>query len=154
MNYTLMIHSVLRWAVLLFGLWTVINAITGILSKRGFTPTDNRTSLIFMICCDIQLLLGLILYFNGMWFDKLKSEPGVVMKDSALRFFSVEHALMMIIAWLLVHFGRSIMKRAGTDALKHKKSLIWFGIALLLILSMIPWPYRQLGIARELFPQF
>ncbi|TSA43357.1 MAG: hypothetical protein D4R55_01020 [Chitinophagaceae bacterium] len=66
----------------------------------------------------------------------------------------MEHISMMIIAWLLVHLGRSMVKRADTDAQKHKKSLIWFGIALILILAMIPWPFRQIGISRALFPQF
>ena len=107
-----------------------------------------------MICCDIQLLLGLILYFSGMWFDNLKTNAGAVMKDGVQRFFSVEHALMMIIAWLLVHIGRSMVKRAGNDAQKHKRSLIFFGIALLIILAMIPWPFRQAGIGRAWFPQF
>lgn len=107
-----------------------------------------------MISCDIQLLMGLILYFTGMWFEKLKSGMGEVMKDPAERFFAVEHALMMVIAWLLVHIGRSMVKRAGTDAQKHKRTLIYFGIALIIIIAMIPWPFRQPGIARLLFPQF
>lgn len=104
-----------------------------------------------MICCDIQLLLGLVLYFTGMWFDRLKSDAGAVMKDAAIRFFTIEHALMMIIAWLLVHVGRSMVKRADTDAQKHKRTLIYFGIALLIILAMIPWPFRVPEIARPLF---
>ena len=107
-----------------------------------------------MISCDIQLLMGLILYFTGMWFEKVKAGMGSVMKDPAERFFAVEHALMMIIAWLLVHIGRSMVKRTGSDAQKHKRTLIYFGLALILILAMIPWPFRQPGIARQLFPQF
>ena len=107
-----------------------------------------------MISCDIQLLIGLILYFTGMWFESLKSNTAEVMKNPAERFFAVEHALMMIIAWLLVHVGRSMVKRADTDAQKHKRTLIYFGIALLIILAMIPWPFRPAGIARELFPKF
>ena len=79
---------------------------------------------------------------------------GAVMKDPNDRFFAVEHAMMMIIAWLLVHVGRSMVKRAGTDAQKHKRTLIYFGLALILILAMIPWPFRQPGIARQFFPQF
>ena len=154
MNYTLIIHSILRWAVLLFGLWTLLNALTGVFSKRNYGPNDNRGGLFFMICCDIQLLLGLFLYFNGMWFNMLKSNAKEVMHDSATRFFAVEHALMMIIAWLLVHIGRSMVKRAGTDAKKHKLSLIYFGIAIVIILAMIPWPFRMPGIARQYFPQF
>lgn len=154
MNYTLIIHNILRWAVLLFGLWTLINALSGVFGKRAYTANDNRANLFFMISCDIQLLIGLILYFNNPWFAMIKANAKEVMKDSALRFFAVEHALMMIIAWLLVHVGRSMVKRAGTDAQKHKKSLIFFGIAILIILAMIPWPFRVDGIARQLFPRF
>ncbi len=154
MNYTLVIHNILRWAVLIFGVWAVIAALGAVISKRGYKNSDNKSSLFFMISCDIQLLLGLILYFTGSWFEKVKSGMGAVMKDPAERFFAVEHALMMIIAWLLVHVGRSMIKRSDTDAKKHKRTLIYFGLALLLILAMIPWPFRQTGIARQLFPQF
>jgi hypothetical protein len=154
MNYTLVIHNILRWAVLLFGIWAILNAVTGILKKRVYTSSDNKINLFFMISCDIQLLLGLILYFNGMWFSNLKNNASVVMKDTVLRYFSVEHAMMMIIAWVLVHAGRTMVKKGTTDAQKHKRSLIFFGIAILIILAMIPWPYKQMGIARNLFPQF
>lgn len=154
MNYTLVIHNILRWAVLLFGLWAVIAALAAVVSKRDYRNSDNKSGLFFMISCDIQLLLGLILYFTGMWFEKVKTDMGAVMKNSVERFFAVEHALMMIIAWLLVHVGRSMVKRAGTDAQKHKRTLIYFGIALILILAMIPWPFRQPGIERQFFPKF
>ena len=154
MDYTLPIHSILRWAVVLFGLWTLINALSGVFSKRVFTRGDNRTSLFFMISCDIQLLLGLILYFNGVWFEKVKTAMSAVMKNPTDRFFAVEHALMMIIAWILVHVGRSMVKRGVTDAQKHKRSLIFFGIAIVIILAMIPWPFRNPDIARLWFRPF
>jgi hypothetical protein len=152
MNHVLITHSILRWAVLLFGLWTLLNAITGVLGKRYFTGTDNKVNLFFMICCDIQLLIGLVLYFNNGWFDMLKTNAKEVMKDTAMRFYAMEHLLMMIIAWLLVHVGRSMVKRADTDAKKHKKSLLFFGLAIVIILAMIPWPFRAVG--RALFPSF
>ncbi len=78
---------------------------------------------------------------------------GAAMKNASVRFFTVEHALMMIIAWLLVHIGRSSVKRADTDAAKHRRMLLYFGIALLLILAAIPWPFRT-EIARPLFRWF
>jgi hypothetical protein len=154
MNYTLVIHNILRWAVLLFGVWAVISALGAVISKRDYRNSDNKSSFFFMLSCDIQLLLGLILYFTGMWFEKVKAGMGAVMKDPVERFFAVEHALMMIIAWLLVHVGRSMVKRADTDAQKHKRTLVYFGIALIIILAMIPWPFRPPGIARQFFPQF
>lgn len=153
MNYFLPVHNILRWAVLLFGLLAVVFAISGIISKRNYAGKDNKVGLFFMISCDIQLLIGLVLYFNNSWFDLLKTNTKEVMKNGAMRFFALEHALMMIIAWLLVHIGRSMVKRAQTDTAKHKRGLIYFGIALVIILAMIPWPFRT-EIARQWFPQF
>jgi hypothetical protein len=149
MQAILVIHNILRWAVLLFGVWTLLNAISGVTGKRAFTVNDNRSNLFFMICCDIQLLIGLILYFSNAWFDKLKTSGGAIMKNTYDRFFTVEHAAMMIIAWILVHVGRTAVKKASTDPSKHKKMLIFFGLALLLILASIPWPFRT-EIARPL----
>ncbi len=143
----------MRWAILLFGLWTVINALSGTIGKRSFTKNDNRSNLFFMISCDIQLLLGLVLFFSNSWFDKLKNGMGPAMKDPITRFFTVEHTLLMIIAWVLVHAGRTSVKRALTDAAKHRKMLVFFGIAFLLILAAIPWPFRT-EIARPLLRWF
>jgi uncharacterized membrane-anchored protein len=152
MQAVLVFHNITRWAVLLFGVWALLNAITGLSSKRAFTANDKRSGLFFMTFCDIQLVLGLVLYFKFSWFDKLK-DMGNTMKNSFDRFFAVEHMSMMLIAWLLVHIGYSAVKRADTDAKKHKKMLIFFGLALLLILASIPWPFRE-AIAKPLFRWF
>ena len=140
----LVLHSILRWAVLIFGLLTVLNALTGIFKKRPFTESDNKSNLFFMISCDIQLLLGLILYFGNGWFDKLKNFSEYK-ANGAVRFFIMEHLSMMLLAWVLVHVGRVAVKKAGTDAAKHKKMLLFFGLVLLLILAAIPWPFREAG---------
>ena len=152
MELVLVLHSLLRWAIVFFGIWTVINGFTGVTGKRLYSKSDNRSNLLFMIFCDIQLALGLTLYFSNAWFDKLKSGMGNVMKNSYDRFFTVEHALLMIIAWILVHAGRSAVKRAAPEK-KHKKMLVFFGIALLLILAAVPWPFRT-EIAKPLFRWF
>lgn len=153
MQTVLVLHNFMRWAVLLFGAWAVVNAISGASSKRAFTSNDNRSGLLFMISCDIQLLLGLILFFANSWFDKMKTDMGAVMKSSYDRFFTVEHAGVMILAWILVHAGRTAVKKASTDSAKHKKMLIFFGIGLLLILASIPWPFRE-AITRPWFRGF
>ncbi len=142
MQTVLILHNIVRWAILLFGVWTVINAITGVTSKRAFTSGDNKSNLFFMISCDIQFLLGIILVFSNGWFEKIKAGIGPLMKNPADRFVIIEHGLIMIIAWILVHVGRTAVKKAPTDAAKHKKMLLFFGLALLLILISIPWPFR------------
>jgi hypothetical protein len=143
MQIILILHNLFRWAVLIFGLWTLANALTGFFSKRKYSSNDNRSNLFFMISCDIQLLIGLILYYSNGWFDRLK-DLGNNMKDPVNRFFTMEHTTLLIIAWILVHIGRAKVKTAQTDNAKHKRMLIFFGIALLLIVISIPWPFRQL----------
>lgn len=146
------IHSLLRWAVLIFGLFAVLQGLTGVLSKRNFNGTDNKVGLFFMIFCDIQLLIGLVLYFGNSWFAQLRDSGAAVMKNASLRFFTVEHTLMMLIAWILVHVGRTAVKRAALNK-KHGKMLIFYGIALLIIVASIPWPFRE-AIARPLYRGF
>jgi hypothetical protein len=153
MEIILVLHNLVRWAILIFGLWTLINALTGVLGKRNFTSGDNRSNLFFMISCDVQLLLGLILYFGGPLFSMLKNNAKEVMQDDSLRFFAVEHETMMLLAWILVHIGRSSVKKAVTPAAKHKRMLIFFGLAIVLIIVAIPWPFRQ-DIGQPLFRWF
>jgi hypothetical protein len=75
------------------------------------------------------------------------------MKDTYTRFFSLEHGLLMIIALILVHVGRVSVKKAPTPAAKHKRTLLFFGLAIVLILAAIPWPFREV-IARPLWRGF
>ena len=152
MQIVLVLHNLLRWAVLLFGLLTFIRAISGVVSKRNFTSGDNSSNFWFMLSCDIQLLLGLILYFNGEYFERLKNFS-VTMKDNYWRFFSFEHGVMMILAWILVHVGRVSVKKAGSSSSKHTRSLIFFGLAIILILVSIPWPFRE-AVMRPLYRWF
>ena len=142
MQALLVIHNLLRWLILLFGLWAVLSAISGLAGNKVYTASANRSNFFFMLSMDIQLLVGLALYFSGEWFERLK-HLGDNMKDPTLRFFTMEHEVMMIIAWILVHVGRVMVKKAFTSKAKYQKSLIFFGIALLLILFAIPWPFRD-----------
>lgn len=138
----LVVHSLLRWGVLLFGLWAVWNALTGVMGNRIWSANDKRSGLLFMTFCDIQLLIGLVLYFKGEWFGLLKDHFKETMQSPGNRFFAMEHMAMMILAWLLVHIGRSMVKKGRTDKSKHTRGLVFFGLALILILVSIPWPFR------------
>ena len=136
----------------LFGLWTLVSALSGVISKRNYTSSDRSGSFLFVLSCDLQLVLGLVLYFANSWFDRLK-HLGDNMKDANNRFFTMEHALMMMIAWILVHVGSVSVKRTTLPISKHKRSLLFFGLAILIILAAIPWPFRE-AIARPLYRWF
>lgn len=137
------VHSFLRWAILLAGLWAVIRSLKGVTGKTPFTAADSKAGLFFMIFCDLQLVVGLILFFMSPLSKSGISDMGAAMKNPMLRFFTVEHETMAIIAIALVHIGKSKIKKAATDAQKHKLGLIFFGLALVVILALIPWPFRE-----------
>jgi uncharacterized membrane protein SirB2 len=72
------------------------------------------------------------------------------MKDTFLRYWMMEHLVGMIIAIALITAGRILSKKAGNDLLKHKRLFYYFLAGLIIILIMIPWPFRT-GIGRPWF---
>lgn len=138
------IHSILRWAILILLVMTIAKAFMGMQRKTAFTNGDDKSSLMLMIVADSQLLLGLVLYiFGALGIKNIQNQGmGEVMKNSYARFFAMEHILMMLIAIVLIHVGRSRTKKAVSDEAKHKLSFWFYLIALLLILASIPWPFR------------
>jgi hypothetical protein len=144
-NGMLHLHSVLRWIILILLLIAIYKSYTD--RKKTFTPGHKKIGLILMICCDVMLLIGLYQWFVGDW--GLKSIQtngmGAVMKNSVLRFFAIEHTTGILISIILVHIGYNYSKKTIPDSLKHKRTLLYFGLALLIILISIPWPFREVG---------
>jgi hypothetical protein len=135
-------HSSLRWLVLIFIVLAIVNAII----KRGknteYTKGDKMPVLLALIFTHVQLLIGLVLYFITQKFS-FSEGMGSVMKDSAQRFYAVEHLSMMILAVVLITIGYSRSKRQEIPAKKHSTVLTFYGIAFILIMLSIPWPFRE-----------
>lgn len=133
------IHSYWAYLVLAILIFAVVNAIIGFTQKKQFTDKDVRIGLFTLIVAHIQLLIGLVWYFMSPWFEMLKTDAASVMKDKALRLLAVEHPVMMILAIVFITIGWSKHKKKTEDVAKFKTFAIFYGIALLLILSKIPW---------------
>jgi NADH:ubiquinone oxidoreductase subunit 2 (subunit N) len=121
--------------------------------KRPFTPGDRKTTLFFMISMDIQLLLGLVLYFTGAWGIKNIQNQGMgnVMKDNVSRFFAIEHLVGMLLAIIFAHVAYAFAKKNIDDKAKFKKIFIFSLLSFIVMMAVIPWPFRE-AIARPLFP--
>lgn len=134
--YNIMVsaHSGLRWLVLLF----LIAAIYQTFSRRGKFGDikEAKSVLITLILTHLQLLVGLILYFIS---PKVQF-GGSTMSSSVLRFYTVEHILLMVVAVVLITMGYSRSKRAPKP---FNVALNFYLIALILILISIPWPFRE-----------
>lgn len=134
------IHSYSAYLVLLLLVLSTANALIGLASKREYSAKDFRISLLTLITSHIQLLIGIILYFTNNYVSQF-SELGMgeIMKNSALRSTLVEHPTTMIIALALITIGYSKHKKKLTSKPKFKTLSIFYTIALVLILSKIPW---------------
>jgi hypothetical protein len=136
---TLIVHSLLRWGIIIFGSYALIRAIAGWAGNKAFSPADNKAGMFFTLFCHTQFLVGLLLYFfMSPIIKEAFSDMGSAMKDSDLRFWAVEHILGMIIAIALVQIGRIKSKKATTDLGKHKKAAIFFGLGLIIFIISMP----------------
>ncbi len=145
------LHSFLRWVILILLLVAIYKSFSD--KNKAYTSGHKKAGMFLMICADIMLLLGLYQWFTGPSGLKSIQTNGmsVVMKNAGARFFAVEHLLGMLIAIILIHFGYSYSKKNIPDKVKHKRVLLYYGLALLIILVSIPWPFRA-GIGRPWFP--
>jgi uncharacterized membrane protein YozB (DUF420 family) len=147
----LIIHSVLRYAILILLLAAIFRAFSGWFGNKPFTEGTRKLNLFTLIFAHVQLLVGLGNYFMSTNVQIAFSNMGEAMKDKELRYWAVEHIAMMVIAITLITLGYSLSKKGKTDEAKHKRAAIFFTIALLVILYAIPWPWS--AISRGWMPQ-
>lgn len=139
------LHNLIRWAVLILAVIAITRAFGGWLGKKPFTSKDERPGLLYSMVFDVQLLLGLLLYLSKGWINVLFGDFGAAFREAGLRFFAVEHFMLMLLAAVVVHIGRSSAKKAASDIGKYRRLAIWFVISLLLLLAAIPWPFFSYG---------
>ena len=135
----LIIHSWLRWAVIGAGLWAAF----------GGGSRYSAAGKWFTRLLDVQILLGLLLYFVLSPFTRAAlGDFGAAMSNSQLRFFAVEHVFGILIGTALAHIGSGRIRKAAPER-GPRLALIFYGLALVAILASIPWPGMPAG--RPLF---
>ncbi|WP_100611134.1 hypothetical protein [Confluentibacter lentus] len=134
------LHSYWAYLVLLVLILATFNALYKMFADKEYSAKDFRISLFTLIVSHIQLLIGLVLYFVSPRLQAF-SELGMggVMKDSISRLYLVEHPFVNIIAVALITIGYSKHKKKLTSKAKLKPIAIFYTIALVLLLSRIPW---------------
>ena len=131
----LFVHSLFRWVVLLAGFYAVGSA---------FGRRDARPGRWFAISLDIQMLIGLILYWLSPITTGAISNMGAAMQNRVARFWAVEHVTSMTLALALAHIGVARARKGKGGA------AVLFLLALVAILIGIPWPVLPYG--RPLVP--
>lgn len=148
MSIVLGIHNILRWLVLAAVLFALFRMVRGLITRPSWTKTDRLAGLLVTITIDVQLLLGLILYFvMSPMIKTFFADISAAWQNSTLRFFGIEHILLMAAAAVTAHLGGNSDKKPIPDERKFKQGLIFFAITFVLLMLGIPW-------MRALWPTF
>jgi hypothetical protein len=139
-HIALSLHSLLRWVVLVSATTAVARGCAGWFGHRAWTSADADVARWFTLSITLQFALGLVLWaglspYGLSGFDDMAA----VMKDAVRRFWAVEHLTMMLLALALAHVGAARVRKASSDAGRHKATVVFFGLALALTLAAIPW---------------
>jgi uncharacterized membrane protein YozB (DUF420 family) len=138
--FILAVHNILRWIIVILAVLALARAYLGWFGQRPWTERDRRIGVFFTSALDVQLLLGLILYFALSPITRAAFQNfGAAMGNDVARFFAVEHILYMVLAIVLAHIGSASARRAANDVDKHRRMAIWFTLAVLALLLGIPW---------------
>lgn len=126
-------HSYLRYFVLIMLVVVVVKSFMGWSGKKPFTRVDDRLGLYLVIFTHLQLIAGVVLYFLS---------PNVqfgsnTMKDATIRYWTMEHVVMMVIAIVLITAARSTSRRMQDDTAKHKRLVIFNVIAIVVIVGAL-----------------
>jgi hypothetical protein len=124
MGILLMIHSIVRWLIVVVGVIASVKFAIGLAQKSVFSKMDRGLSSGFSGLMDLQVMLGLLYFlitgFSGVGFP----------------LFRIEHAVTMLIAAGVAH-APSMFKKAtnkyavALGAIVGALVLVYIGVALL-----------------------
>ncbi len=137
---TLSIHNVVRWLVLGAALFALFRSLSGWRAREAWTPSAAGAGRIYVILMDVQLLIGILLYaVLSPVTRQAFADMGAAMAVRELRFFVVEHLLLMFLAVAAAHMGKALAPRGASDALRWRRATLWYGLSLILMLAGMPW---------------
>ncbi|MFP2929390.1 hypothetical protein ACLESO_30170 [Pyxidicoccus sp. 3LG] len=145
-NVVLFLHSWVRWGVVFCGVFALAASLRCWLGGRDWLPVHRRLQVAFVSLFDTQMLLGLTLYFVLSPLTPRTLEAfRTSMSVSFLRFFSVEHPTMMLLALAAAHVASALSRRALEPTRKHRVWAVGLLVVMLLVALGIPWQGLSYG---------
>lgn len=139
----LVVHSWGRWLLLAAAAFAVVR----LLARGPASPLDRVSRMAVVVAADLMLTLGVLLWVVSPYRPGGGMPMGTLMKDKALRFFSVEHPFSMVLVVVALHVGSVLARKATDEHQARKRWAVALGVALLLVAVMVPWPWRE-AVAR------
>lgn len=131
------LHSTTAYIAFLLLLAAIIYSYIGLIRKSPFSKKSRMIALAGLASAHLQTVFGFFLYF----FSPLGSSSlsATAMKSPELRFYAIEHPMVMLLAIVLITVGYSRAKREKTDLGQYRNIAILYTLGFLLILTRLPW---------------
>ena len=152
-SHVLALHSLVRWLVLMLLLYSICRAYVGYVNNKSFLKSDDRFRHWTAPMAHIQLMIGMVLYTQSPMVKHFWSDAGMMLKNWEQSFYGFIHIFLMFISIIFLTIGSAMAKRKALDRDKFKTMLIWFSVALIIILIAIPWPFSPFS-SRPYFRSF
>ena len=133
------IHGLFAFFFLISALFFIIISLIGFIKKSEFKKSNMTLARLAFISSHIQLVLGFILWYSQGYLAQMSQDMKSVMSEKSIRLLAVEHPAINILAIAILTIGFISIKKSTLDQTKHIKGILYFGIALILILSRIPY---------------
>lgn len=134
-NVLMPVHNLMRWVVVLIAVAAVVMAWAGVFSNAKWSGPNAKVGRFFSISFDIQVLVGILVYATSPLISGAFNNFGAAMGSRDLRFYLVEHGLIMIVAAVLVHIG--VARGRKTNA--TLQPAILYSLAVALVAFGIDW---------------
>lgn len=149
-NVLLVIHSMVRWLVLISLVFAVYRSFIGWRQNRAFTKNDNRFRHITATLAHVQWTVGMTLYFFSPIVHYFYKNFNEAVHQREIRFFGMEHITMMALSIIALTIISIKVKRIQDDNRKFKTMFIGYSVVLLVIFLSIPWSFSPFT-SRPLF---
>ena len=141
----LLIHSWMRWAIVVAVLYFFVNCLAGSLRKKLWSPNDQHFIWAFNQLFGFQVVFGIIIWLALSPFTKAGFKTPITILENPVTFFwTIRHPVTMLLAMAAFQIGETRAKKTSPEK-KHKLFAITFAVLILLIASAIPWPGLAYG---------
>ena len=127
------IHGIISTAFTIAAIIILVRSIRGWSFMKVYTKWDKNISILFLVFMYIQLVLGILLYFvlgeQPIGAESMED----ALQQTSLRYWALEHFTIMIFALFLSQIGWVFIRKSKLDLNKHKNTLFYFGISILMI---------------------
>jgi len=131
-------HIITSGAFLITAIWLIIRSARGVIKNLPYTTLDKFLSYTFIVLLYLQLVFGLLIFAGPVYTDNYGVNTEGALKLVSKRFWPIEHIIFMLFALFIANVGLIFSNQAPESKEKHKKTLIYYAIAVIMIaLSII-----------------